>query len=502
MKKYLALFLVFFVSIASVYSQLSLPDIFTNNMVIQRGKPIQLWGKGVPDTSLKIQFGRETITTIVRQDSTWGVFLKKRKANSQPQSIHISSYQEKIVLANVLIGDIWLCIGQSNMEWPMEKEMYFEKEKKNANLPSLRLYNASYAGKNIYNKSFNDSVLKSLNTHEFYKGKWEVSDSNSVKQMSAVGYYFGKEILENEHIAIGLINMAIGGAPLESFIGRNTLEEDSLFSSKVKDNWLVNDALPVWIRERGNQNVGDIEVVHEDELGPNHAFKPGFAYSAGIEPLFKMPIKGIIWYQGESNAQEIERVSEYGELQKLMIKDYRHQWKQPKMPFYWVQLSSIDSVQYTSQYWPKFRNEQLKLLNEIEHGGMAVSSDIGAKNDIHPTNKRDVGHRLALWALNKTYGNKVVPSGPLPRTATYQSGKIIIKFEYSVNGLKSRDNKDIRGFSLDGKEEVSATINGHTIEIVSLDKPEFVYYGWQPFSEGNLINSEGLPASTFKIQLK
>ena len=260
---------LFCASAPSVVAQLSLSNFFTNNMVLQRNKPIHIWGKGTPGKSLAVQFGKETITTTIREDSTWSVFLKKRKANTTPQSIHIASNQQKMVLTNVVIGDLWLCIGQSNMEWPMAKEMHFKQEIKNAGQPLLRFYNPEYAGKNIYNESFNDSVLRLLNTKDFNQGRWEVSDSNTVKQMSAVAYYFGKEIFEKEHIPIGLFNMAIGGAPIDSFISRDCMEEDSLFSSKVKGNWLHNDALPVWIRERGKQNVGDIQVIHKDELGPN-----------------------------------------------------------------------------------------------------------------------------------------------------------------------------------------------------------------------------------------
>ncbi|WP_148232064.1 sialate O-acetylesterase [Maribacter sp. HTCC2170] len=501
MKNFLTLFLIFFVSVNSASAQLSLPDTFTNNMVLQRGEPIHIWGNGIPNKSLKIEFGRDTIATAVRQDSTWSVYFKKSKSNSSPQSIYISSGLERIVLSNILIGDVWLCAGQSNMEWSMEREMHFDKEKKNVNLPSLRFYNTTYAGKNIYNKSFNDSLLSLLNENDFYDGRWAVSDSISIKRMSAVGYYFGKEILEQVDVPIGLINMAIGGAPIEAFIGRNVMEGNSLFSSKVKGNWLDNNVLPEWIRERGHQNVGDIQVLDGDELGPNHAFKPGFAYSAGIKPLFKLPIKGIIWYQGESNAQEIERVNEYGELQKLLIEDYRQKWKQPEMPFYWVQLSSIDTTHYNSKYWPKFRDEQRELLNEIENGGMAVSSDIGFINDVHPTNKKDVGYRLARWALNKTYGKQIVPSGPLPITAKYIEGKIIIDFAYTANGLKTSDNQVLRGFSIDGIELVPAKLCKHIVEVTSQYKPEYVYYGWQPFTDANLVNSENLPASTFKLKV-
>ena len=471
-------------------------------MVLQRGQPIQFWGKGIPDETLEVQFSKETKKTKVHQDSTWSVVFKRRKANSEPQSIQIKSNYQKIVLKNVLIGDIWLCIGQSNMEWPMEKEMLFAAEAKSADRPMLRFYNPTYAGKNIYNEHFTDSVLQLLNKNDFYRGKWQVSDSNSVKQMSAVGYYFGKEILEEEQAPIGLINMAIGGAPIETFIRREAMEGNSQFSEKVRGNWLTNDELPIWIRERGQQNVGNIKVVHRDELGPNHAFKPGFAYSAGIEPLLQLPIKGILWYQGESNAQERERVNEYSQLQKLMVEDYRRQWKQPKLPFYWVQLSSIDTANYKSHYWPQFRNEQRKLLRKIEHGGIAVTSDIGAKNDVHPTNKKDVGQRLARWALHKIYGKKIVPSGPLPKEASYENGRVIITFDYTANGLKTSDRKRVCGFSFDGKDATSATLKGNRIEILSGKKPEFIYYAWRPYSEGNLVNSEGLPATTFKLKIR
>lgn len=495
------IFLVFFISITSAVAQLNVSKIFTDNMVLQRNEPIHLWGKGTPETMVKVQFANKIKRTKIRQDSTWNIFFEKQIANSSPQSITIESESKKILLKNILIGDVWFCIGQSNMEWPMAKEMHFEEEKKYANQPLLRFYNPTYAGKGIFNKSFTDSVLKLLKKGDFYQGNWVESDRHTIRQLSAVGYYFGKELLESEHVPIGLINMSIGGAPIETFIGHDAMASNPRFSEKVKGNWLHNDALPVWIRERGQQNVGKIKVINKDELGPNHAFKPGFAYSAGLEPLFKMPIKGIIWYQGESNAQEIERVKEYIELQKLMIKDYRKQWKQPKMPFYWVQLSSIDSTHYNSKYWPVFRNEQRIMINEIVHGGMAVSSDIGAKNDVHPTNKRDVGQRLARWALHKTYGKKVVPSGPLPKEATYKNGKVIIAFNHTANGLKTSDNKIVSGFSINGKLEVPATLKGNTVEIRSRNKPEYVYYGWQPYTDANLVNSENLPASTFRLEV-
>ena len=172
------------------------------------------------------------------------------------------------------------------------------------------------------------------------------------------------------------------------------------------------------------------------------------------------------------------------------------------MPFYWVQLSSIDTANYKSQYWPQFRDEQRILLNEVKNGGMAVCSDIGFKNDVHPTNKKTVGERLARWALNKTYKRNIVPSGPLPLNAKYVKGNIVISFQYTANGLQTADGKTIRGFSTDGNIETGAVIQNKTIVIAAKEKPEFVYYAWKPFTDANLVNSELLPASTFKIKVK
>ncbi|WP_339655144.1 sialate O-acetylesterase [uncultured Maribacter sp.] len=501
MRFFLVFNFFFFLGIHSILGQLSVPKFFTDNMVLQRDKAVHLWGKGNPDTFLKVQFGEETVTARVGQDSNWSILLKKRRANPNPQSILITHRQQKIMLANILIGDVWLCIGQSNMEWPMEKEMHFEKEVKKANRPLLRFYNPSYAGKSIYNEIFTDSVLRLLGKKDFYMGKWQVSDSNSVRKMSAVGYYFAKELLEKKHVPIGLINMAIGEAPIETFVAVKAMENHPKFTRKAKGNWLTNEELPVWIRERGHQNVGKIPVIHHDELGPNHAFKPGFAFAAGIEPMAQMPIKGILWYQGESNAQEPERVYEYAELQKSMIEDYRKQWKQHEMPFYWAQLSSIDSSRYKSRYWPQFRNKQRKLLEEIDYGGMAVTSDIGAKNDVHPTNKKDVGNRLARWALNNVYSHGIMPSGPLPYSAVYKDGKVVVSYEYS-DGLTSSDGKPLRGFSLDGKNSVKADIQKDKIVIPTVRKPKFLYYAWRPWSDANLVNVEKLPASTFKLKVE
>lgn len=290
-------------------------------------------------------------------------------------------------------------------------------------------------------------------------------------------------------------------APLETFIDPDALANNQSFHKKVEGDWLSNDELPIWIRERGMQNVGDITNVPSDSMGKNHAFKPGFAYDAGIKPILQFSIKGILFYQGESNAQEPERMKEYPDLSKLMIEDYRLKFGNP-LPFYYVQLSSIDSLKYKSTLWPAFRDNQRKMIGLIANSGMAVTSDIGHPTDIHPTNKRDVGIRLAKWALNKTYHLSITPSGPLPVKAIYKNKKVIIYFQYASKSLTAQNKELVSGFSLDGIHPVTAEIRGRKILIQSKVAPEYIYYGWQPFSIGNLTNSEGLPASTFKLNVK
>lgn len=498
----------------------SVNSIFSDHMVLQREQPIHIWGKGLPGSIVQVSLApavdpnkisnhlqKQVAKSVVKKDSSWSVYLPAQSANAAPQTLQIASRKQKLQFKNILIGDVWLCIGQSNMEWPMQREMYYKDAIATAQQPLLRLYNPTYAGKNIFNQFFTDSVLQLLAPENFFaKTHWEVSDSHHFKTMSAVAYYYGKEIVEKTKVPVGLINLSIAGAPLETFIGTDALKLNPVFASKAMEPWLTNPYLPVWVKERGNQNL---------RTGTNHPFKPGHVYEAGIKPLFPFAIKGIINYQGESNAQEIERVNEYVALSALMVKDYRAKFKQPKLPYYFVQLSSIDSVKYKGQFWHLFRNEERKLLEQIPYSGMAVITDHGLRDNVHPTNKKIVGERLAQWALHNDYGKAVVPSGPLPDKAIYEKGQVKVYFKYAAGGLQTADGKLLRGFSLDGITAVAAQIDslknfeqkpgsnqgGFTVVIQSPTMPEYVYYDWKPYTDGNLVNNAGLPASTFKQEV-
>ena len=484
-------------------AQLQVARIFSDNMVLQRERPVHIWGTGIPGKHVVVLFANSTKVSAVNADSTWSVYFKEQKANTTPQSISVTCDEQAIVLANILIGDIWICSGQSNMEWPMWREKHFKDESTNTSQPLIRLYNPPPAGRYVYGTVYTDSLYRRLNTNDFYQPvDWQQCDSNTVRSMSAVGYYFARSIVASEKVPVGLINLSIGGAPIETFISRSALQKSKRFASKLKGDWLENKSLPLWIRERAKQNVGANTTAYRDALGLNHAYKPGFAFESGIAPILPMPVKGVLWYQGESNSLEWERVIEYRELLHLLIDDYRASWKDPDLPFYWVQLSSIDTINYKSRYWPRFRDEQRVLLSEVKNGGMAVCSDIGFKNDVHPTNKKDVGERLARWALNKTYKRKIIPSGPLPLQAIYTSGGVVISFEYTAGQLQTSDGLPVRGFSMDGNTDLHAMIRGNKILLPVKDKPAFIYYGWKPFTDANLVNSELLPASTFRLKVE
>ena len=486
----------------TMQAQVQLAPVFTDHMVIQRGKPVTVYGKGIPGSRVEVVIKGKKKTVRVSSDSSWLLRFGKQAADTVPQNIIVQCSKQQIVVRDILIGDVWVCSGQSNMEFPFSREVHAKQEIQSARQPLIRLYNASFAGKYVYGVAYTDSIFNLLNTSHFYKGKWEACDSNTVKPMSAIAYYFAKKIVAYQRIPIGLINLAIGGAPIETFISAEALQKSSQFAKKVQGNWLTNPDLPEWIRERGGQNIKGHVQGFGDELGLNHAYKPGFAYASGIAPLLSFPIKGVLWYQGESNSLEAARVNEYKALMHLLISSYREGWHQQRLPFYWVQLSSIDTPYYHSEYWPQFRDLQRQLVYEIKDGGMAVCSDLGFKKDVHPTNKKDVGERLALWALVQDYGVSLVPSGPLPVKANYEKGKVIIRFKYASDSLITADGKALRGFSLDGKTEIKALISKKNIVIPLKEQPEYVYYGWKPFTDANLINADHLPASTFKIKVQ
>jgi sialate O-acetylesterase len=455
MSSYKKIYLLIFMLPFCCFSQFKLDKYFSDNMMFQCEKPIRIFGKGIPGKKITLHFSsKDEIKKEVQKDSTWVFNLPSQKYTSTQFDFTVSDETQQKSIKNILIGDVWICTGQSNMEFPLSNDLNFQGNKSFEFNPLIRIYNPTYVGKDFYGKPFSDSMKQRLTAGDYYEGGWELADFNASARMSAIGYYFGKNIQHEVGIPIGIINISVGGSPIEAWMNPESFTDKVGFKKKVDKSWITNDQLPVWVRQRAFENIGSTDQVH--------GFMPGYIFNTGILPLMQFSIKGILWYQGESNAQELDRVNEYAELMKMMVTDYRRGWNEKKLPFYFVQLSSIDTLKYKSHFWPLFRSNQLKSHQQIKYSGMVVSSDLGDKDNVHPRDKRTVADRLALWSLNDVYKKKTIVSGPIPRKANFQKNKVVVEFNFSEE-LHTADKKSIRGFSLNGIDQVDASIKNNKI---------------------------------------
>lgn len=489
-------------AMASGQKLFSIDRTFTDHMVLQRGRSIAVTGRALPGSDVRVRFDVHEASATAGADSVWRALLPRLSASPDPADLIAYAGSDTLRVRDLLVGDVWVCLGQSNMEWPMAREAHFREEVPQAAQPLIRFYDPAYAGKGIFGTPFTDSVARRLRPGAFLEGGWQRADSVSFRILTAVGWYFARSVVASEGIPVGLLNLSVGGAPLEAMMGLDAMASDARFSPKLQGDWLLNESLPVWVRERGRQNVGSLPGVPTDAMGPAHAFKPGFLHEASIRPVQSLPVRGLLCYQGESNAQEPARVEEYPELFVRMVEGLRREWGDDRLPMYYVQLSSIDTLRYKGRHWPEFRDGQRRILERLPYSGMAVCSDHGLPNDVHPTEKRAVGERLARWALHDTYHRRITSSGPLPRSARFRDGRVVVRFRHARGGMRTSDGQSLWGFSLDGRVPAAARIRKARVLIDAPSRPTHVYFGWKPFSDANLVNREGLPASTFKIEVQ
>ncbi len=490
-------------------STLQLPQVFGSHMVLQAQASLPIWGIARPASQVTVQLGAETLKTTADSSGHWKVLFAPRAATSTATTLLIQSGKERVMLSDILIGEVWVCAGQSNMEWALSQSANGATELSTANHPQLRLLNL-VGGARGGSGSYTQSHLARLTTEAFCEGKWRVASAESARNFSAVGWYFGRLLQQELNVPVGLICPAIGGTPAEAWISRDALEADPELQGLVAGNWLDNEHLSDFCRTRGQQNL--LTAIQEggripgDDLGPNHSFKPGFMWSAGIEPLIPYAIRGAIWYQGESNADSLARVHQHGRLFALLIQSWRQQWGQDDFPFLYVQLPALNRPE-----WPWFRDGQRRTLGQLENVGMAVTIDTGLPSNVHPTLKKPVGQRLAQWALGTTYKLKAhtTYAGPVIEVAEREGDSLVISFQHVGAGLKSSDEKPLRHFEVCGKDGVfhaaTAKIIGKNVIAVSsseVPEPEDARYGWLPYPNPavNLINSANLPASPFNTE--
>ena len=477
---------VVYSAITGDYGGLHLPAIYSDNMVLQHGIPLTLGGIANTGTKITVKIGKQQLTTTADSNGKWQVTLSPLTAK-ETYTLQITAGKEKRTFTNVVAGEVWLCSGQSNMEFYMNQTSTGEKDIPQADNPNIRLFDMKERWRTDP-VEWNASVLDSLNHLQYYRpAQWQVCSPKTVSHFSAVAYYFGRTLQKDLDMPVGLICNAVGGSPTEAWIDRRTLEYN--FPS-ILYNWRENDFIMDWVRSRASENI----KKSTDKL-QRHPYEPAYLFEAGILPLNHYVIKGVIWYQGESNAHNKDA---HSKLFPLLVKSWRTEFGNPQMPFYYVQLSSINRPS-----WGWFRDSQRRLMKDIPHSGMAVSYDHGHPTDVHPKNKQPIGERLAQWALNDTYGRtNIIPSGPLFRSATFSGKVATVSFQYA-QGLHSADGKPLRGFELSDGNGIfypaTAEIVGEEVKVTSnqVATPKVVRYAFTPVTDANLVNQANLPASTF-----
>ena len=481
-------------AITDDFGGLSLPAIYSDNMVIQQNKPFVVAGTADSGKEVVVSFGKQKIITKAAEDGSWKVMFTPMMADGEKYTIAVECGKEKIKFKNVVIGEVWLCSGQSNMVFMVKESSHKTQSLANIKDKDIRLYDMK---PRVFtdNIEWDSTSLAALNRHDYYvPTAWQLQDEENVSDFSAVAYHFGAMLADSLGVPVGLICNAVGGAPAESFIDRKTIE----FNPTLVDilyNWCQNDMIQDWCRGRATQNI----AKSTNKL-QRHPYEPCYLYETGIAPIACYPIQGAIWYQGESNAHNVEL---HETIFPTLVDCWRHTWNNPEMPFYFVQLSSIKRPS-----WPHFRDSQRRMAGSIPFCDFAVSSDKGHPTDVHPKEKAPVGERLARLALNQTYGMEhVAQHGPTPVRAFSLRGKTVIEFS-DANKLMTSDGAPLRGLEIAGKTagftavdfEKKATIKGNRIIIEG--EAHRIRYGWKPFTDANLVNEAGLPASTFEITVE
>jgi len=467
-------------------------------MVLQSGMETPIWGTADPGERVTVAMGDQQIATAADSEGKWKVSLAQWESGG-PFEIAIVG-NNKITLKNILVGEVWVCSGQSNMQWAVKNSTDPEQEIAAANHPMIRLFSVK---RTVSGEPLDD-----------VEGSWSECSPETIAMFSAVGYYFGRSLHKELDVPIGLIHTSWGGTPAESWTSTPMLESDPVFKPIV-DTW--NQRMEEYPQkmEEHKENLARWEEESKKAeaegkkapgrpwapMGPDHPWRPAGLYNAMIAPLIPYGIKGAIWYQGESNAG---RAYQYRKLFPAMIYDWRRSWGQGDFPFLFVQLANfmkIDPLPVESA-WAELREAQLMTLS-LPNTGMAVIIDIGETDDIHPRNKQDVGRRLALWALAKTYDDDIVYSGPIYKSMTVKKDRIVLRFDHVGDGLVAKGG-ELKGFAVAGQDMkfvwADAEIKGNKVVVWSdkVLRPIAVRYAWSNNPVCNLYNEAGLPASPFR----
>lgn len=483
-----------------VTADLKLPAMFSDSMVIQRDQPVKVWGWATPGNEVQVAINDQKKIATADADGRWTTQLAAMTAGG-PHTITIIGNESTLTVKDVMVGEVWLCSGQSNMAMTVSRSNNPKQESASATHPQIRMFKVGSG--------------HSLEPQETCSGTWTVCSPETVGGFSATAYFFGRRLHKELNVPIGLINSSVGGTSVESWTSMPA--QSAVASIKPRlDAWKAEDdafdegaataryekALAAWKEKQAAKKA----VPKKPQLASrprNDRNYPANLFNGKINPLVGYTIKGAIWYQGEnSSGRGFSHL--YGDQLATLIKDWRDRWGQGNFPFGWVQLPNFRAPQTQpaqTDGWVLVQEGMLKTL-ALPHTGMAVTIDVGDAKDIHPKDKQSVGHRMAQWALADVYGQDVIAMGPIYSAAKIDGDKVIVEFDYA-DGLHTKDNK-VKGFAIAGADRkfvhATAKIDGNRVVVSSPDvsQPVSVRYAWAANPVVSLYNAAEIPASPFR----
>ena len=494
-------FVLLLVNAGVVFADVKLPAVIGDNMVLQRDRAAHIWGWAEPGEEIMVSASWRTMAwgVTANKDGRWS-FEMSPPNTAGPHEMTVSS-KNTITIKNILVGEVWVCSGQSNMQMSVRSSANAEQEIASADYPKVRLFTVK---RKVADEPQTDC-----------EGSWTMCSPETVPDFSAVGYFFGRELHQQLDVPVGLIHTSWGGTPAESWTRRGALESvpdcvpiverfEEAMAKYPEAKKKYDESMIAWKEDVKKAKAEGKNPPRRPgaPFGPGNPHSPAGLYNAMIAPLIPYSIGGAIWYQGESNAG---RAYQYRKLFPAMITNWRKDWGQGDFSFLFVQLANFMAVdpEPVDSEWAELREAQLMTL-ALPNTGMAVIIDIGEAKDIHPKNKQDVGKRLALWALAKTYGKDLVYSGPIYKSMKTEGNKIRLDFEHVGGGLIAGGGEPLKGFAVAGADRkfvwADAKIDGNTVVINSdeVSEPVAVRYGWANNPVCNLYNKEGLPATPFR----
>ena len=475
-------------------AEVSLPDLFSSGAVLQQGKPVPVWGTATKGEKVTVSFQDQKVDTTANEDGNWRLKLQPLKPGG-PFRLVVKG-ENTVTVEGVLVGEVWLCSGQSNMGFTLARAHNAAEAIAQANDPQLKLFEVPREATDVPKTSVS--------------GQWRPVTPATISNFSAVAYFFGRDLRKQLKVPVGLVWSAVGGTPAEAWTPRETLSADSELRKLMETHeTAVKNYDPAKAKaarasalkrhktavEKAKTEGKPVPAAPRAQTDPATSLRrPTGLYNAMIAPLCPYSIAGVIWYQGEANSA---RAAEYQRLFPAMIGSWRQKWGQGDFPFLFVQIAPHERMT------PEIREAQMLTWRKTPKTAMVVTTDVGEATDIHPTRKEPVGARLALAARAVAYGEKIEYMGPVYESMQVQADQAILTFSHAVSGLMAKGG-ELRGFTIAGESgqftTAKAEIDGNKIIVSSeaVQIPKAVRYGWANTPEVNLFNREGLPASPFR----